>query len=80
MGKLKLILIFVGAIVLLRFLGQLMISKRNIAEHNRLKAEQDLINKQKNYVSKNEGKVTIVSKQKTPSGPFEDVDYEEVKK
>lgn len=73
------ILIIIGVIVLLRFMGQLMIAKRNIDDQNRSKAERDQLEKQRRHVEKNKGKTTLVGKIAKSSEPFEDVDYEEVK-
>ncbi len=79
MGVLRMILIIIGVIVVLRFMGQLMIAKRNIDEQNRGKAERDQLEKQRKYVEKNKGKTILVGKTAKSSEPFEDVDYEEVK-
>jgi uncharacterized membrane protein len=79
MGVLRMILIIIGVIVVLRFIGQLMIAKRNIDEQNRGKAERDQLEKQRKHVEKNKGKTTLVGKTAKSSEPFEDVDYEEVK-
>ncbi len=80
MGVIRTILIIIGVSVILRFIGQVINGRRNQADEKSAKERQDLINKQKQYVEKNAGKVNIVSKQASPSTPFEDVDYEEVKK
>lgn len=80
MGVIRTILIIIGVSVIFRFIGQVLNGRRNQNDQKSAKAREDLINKQKQYVEKNEGKVNIVSKQATPSAPFEDVDYEEVKK
>lgn len=73
------ILIIIGVIVVLRFMGQLMIAKRNIEDQNRSKAERDQLEKQRRHVEKNKGKTNLVGKSAKSSEPFEDVDYEEVK-
>lgn len=81
-GVFKMILMIIGGMVLLRFIGQLLIAKRNLAEEKsflRQKKEADEL-KQKSL--KNYGKTTIVSagntksKKSTPS--IEDVDYEDL--
>ncbi len=79
MGLLRMILIIIGVTVLLRFIGQLMIAKRNIDEQNRGKAALDQLEKQRRHVEKNKGKTTLVAKTTKSSEPFEDVDYEEVR-
>ncbi|TXI85481.1 MAG: hypothetical protein E6Q37_06295 [Crocinitomicaceae bacterium] len=80
MGLIRTVLLIIGVIVALRFIGQLMIAKRNLDEERKSKAELDRLNKLKKHVEKNQGKVTLVSKNNSTSGPYEDVDYEEVKK
>ena len=80
MGLIRTILLIIGAVVAVRFIGQLMVAKRNLDAERRIKAEQDRIEKEKRRVEKNKGKTTLVTNQKNTSGPFEDVDYEEVGK
>ena len=75
-GLFKTVLYIVGAIVLLRFIGQLMIAKRNINEQNAMKEQQSRFDKERRFVEKNKGKVSI-SKSRNSSAV--DVDYEEVK-
>lgn len=72
------ILIIIGVIVALRFLGQLMIAKRYIDEQNRAKEAEEALRKQRDFVEKNKGKTNLVSRR--PEEPYEDVDYEEVSK
>lgn len=79
MGVIRTILIIIGVSVILRFIGQVLNGKRNQSDEKSAKERQDYINKQKQYVEQNEGKVNIVSKQASPTTPFEDVDYEEIK-
>lgn len=75
-GLFKTILYIVGALVLLRFLGQLMIAKRNINEQNTMKEQQSRLDKERRFVEQNKGKVSI---SKNRSSSAVDVDYEEVK-
>jgi hypothetical protein len=79
MGVIRMILLIIGALVVLRFLGQLMNAKRNIEEEKQIKASQDAINKARKHVEKNKGKIRIIPKSKRENTPFEDVDFEEVK-
>lgn len=74
-GLFKTILYIIGALVLLRFIGQLLIAKRNINEQNALKEQQSRLDKERRFVEQNKGKVSI-SKNKNSSAV--DVDYEEV--
>ncbi len=75
-GVIKTVLILIGVLVILRIIGRTMIAKRNL-EH-----ERDLINrerefeKKKDFVRKNQGKTSILSKGKIQA---EDADFEEVK-
>ena len=66
-----------GAMVVLKYLGQLLVAKRNIAEQNRFREEQNKIQKQKAYFERNKGKISIV-RNVNPSD-VKDVDYQEIK-
>ena len=76
------ILIIIGAIVLLRFIGQLMNAKRNMEEGSRLTKQQREFQEERNQKLKNFGKVNVFSrnskKTNNPKGNVEDVDFEEV--
>ena len=75
-GLFKTVLIILGAFVLLRFLGQLMIAKRNIEEERAdLKREKDFV-RERNQKMKDFGKVSV--QKGTPRGDVQDVDYEEI--
>jgi hypothetical protein len=76
-GVLKTILMLLGAMVVLKYLGQLMVAKRNIAEQNKFREEQDKIQKQKAHFERNKGKISIL-RNVSPNN-VKDVDYEEVK-
>jgi hypothetical protein len=75
-GVIKTVLILIGVLIVLRIIGRTMIAKRNL-EH-----ERDLINrerefeKKKDFVRKNQGKTSILSKGKIQA---EDADFEEVR-
>lgn len=76
-GLVKTILIIIGAFIALRFLGGLMIAKRNMEEEREsLKKEKDFL-KEKNEKLKNFGKVKVTKEK--PKGDVVDVDFEEVK-
>lgn len=81
-GLFKTILIIIGAIVLLRFLGQLMIAKRNMEEERRLNERQRQAEKERSQKLRNFGKVNIMGGGKTRSseikGDVQDVDFEEI--
>ncbi len=74
-GLFKTVLILIGVFVALRFLGQLMVARRNIAEQNVLRERSAQLKKEKEFVEKNKGKISI-SRKSNPHA--EDVDYEEV--
>lgn len=84
-GIFRTVLIVIGAIVLLRFLGQLMIAKRNMEAERKLNEEQRKANQERNDKMKSFGKTTILgkinSKNKSvkSSSDIQDVDFEEVK-
>jgi uncharacterized protein YxeA len=75
-GAIKTVLILIGVLVILRIIGRTMIAKRNLEQ------ERDLINrerefeKKKDFVRKNQGKTSILTKGKIHA---EDADFEEVK-
>lgn len=83
-GIFRTILIVVGAIVLLRFIGQLMIAKRNMEEERHQSQRQRTAEKERSDKLKNFGKTNIISKSakgKAPSSKqsnVEDVDFEEI--
>ncbi|MFN5983472.1 MAG: hypothetical protein ACK46Y_06510 [Fluviicola sp.] len=76
-GLFKTILMVIGGLVLLRFIGQLMHAKRNLAEEQELNRKQKAFEKERNEKLRNFGKTTI-SKNKNVSN-VEDVSYQEVK-
>jgi hypothetical protein len=75
-GVLKTILMLLGAMVVLKYLGQLLVAKRNIAEQSRFREEQDKIQKQKAHFERNKGKISILRNVRPQN--VKDVDYEEV--
>jgi hypothetical protein len=76
-GVLKTILMLLGAMVVLKYLGQLLVAKRNIAEQNKFREEQSKIQKQKAHFERNKGKISILRNVKPDN--VKDVDYEEIK-
>ncbi len=79
-GLIKTGLMVVGAIVLLRFIGQIMEGKRNLEEERRSKAEKDKYEKAQKKSKLNFGKISILkdTSKKSTSSTIEDVDYEEI--
>lgn len=84
-GIFRTVLIVIGAIVLLRFLGQFMIAKRNMEEERRLNEQQRKAKQERDEKMKKFGKTTILgninSKKSTntTSVDIQDVDFEEIK-
>ena len=76
------ILIIIGAIVLLRFIGQLMNAKRNMEVERRLNKQHREFQEERNQKLKNFGKVNVfgrtTKKNNRNKGDVEDVDFEEV--
>ena len=82
-GLLRTVLLIIGAIVALRFIGQLMNAKRNIDEERRLNAERDAFEKELRRTKADIGKTSILKNfdspsQKTARPNVEDVEYEEI--
>jgi hypothetical protein len=78
-GLIKMVLILIGAVVALRFLGQLMIAKRNLDAQGRMQSERESLRKQQAFAEKNAGKVTVINRESPPDEPFEDTNFEEIK-
>ena len=76
-GVFKTIVFIIGVSVIIRFIGRLLIIKRNIND------EKDFLNKKrkeekhKRFVNKNKGKITI-KKPSSKEENYEDVDYKEM--
>lgn len=75
-GLLKTVLMIVGALVLLRFLGRVMIAKRNLDQERVDLAREKEFVKERNEKLKNFGKVSV--SKSNPKGDVQDVDYEEI--
>lgn len=77
-GLIRTVLIIIGVFVLLRFIGQLMNAKRNMAEEKQMKDRENKIRKAREKTAKNLGKTTILKNGRNNAGDVEDVDYEEI--
>lgn len=80
-GLFRTVLIILGAFVLLRFLGQLMMAKRNMEEERKINERQREFDKERSQKLRNFGKVNILARNKRKTGisdQAEDVDYEEI--
>jgi hypothetical protein len=71
-GLIKTTLIIIGAMVVLKFIGQLMIAKRNLSAQNKLKEEEQERNRIRIQYEKNKGKTSIINR---PISNVEDVDF-----
>ncbi|MEY4604278.1 MAG: hypothetical protein RIT43_1570 [Bacteroidota bacterium] len=81
-GLFKTFLIILGAIVLLRFLGQLMMAKRNMEEERKLNKQKREFEQERATKLRNFGKISILKSNRNNSGPFpeaEETDFEEIK-
>ena len=83
-GVVKTLLMIAGGFVLLRFIGQFMIAKRDMEEERELNKRQRLADKERSEKFKNFGKTTILGGGKRKrsdlrSDDVQDVDYEELK-
>jgi hypothetical protein len=76
-GLFKTALMILGALILLRFLGRVMIAKRNLDEERANLAREKEFVRERNEKLKNFGKVSV--SKSTPKGDVQDVDYEEIK-
>lgn len=76
-GLFKTILIILGALVLLRFLGRVMIAKRSLDQERADLAREKEFVRERNQKLKDFGKVSVTKSK--PKGEVQDVDYEEVK-
>lgn len=79
-GLVKTILLIIGAMVALRFIGRLMIAKRNIEEERELLNRERSFQRERNEKLRNFGKINVVKgkQQTTANTATEDVDFEEV--
>ncbi len=85
-GLFRTLLIIAGAFVLLRFIGRLMVAKRNLDAERELNARQRKADQMKQETYKKFGKTTILksgessTKSTSNYGDAEDVDFEEIPK
>lgn len=76
-GVVKTVLIIIGVLVVLRFLGQLMQAKNNMEEERRLNEESRKSHAERDRVLRNFGRTKIINT-KSNSKDVQDVDYEEL--
>ncbi len=78
-GLFRTVLIIIGVFVVVRFLGQLMNTKRNLSEQEQMKSQDEELKSERERMARNFGKTTIIDKGRNTSGDVEDVDFEEIK-
>jgi len=78
-GLFKTILIIIGAFVALRFIGQMMIAKRNLDEQREMEEREKKFQRERKEKLQNFGKVTVSKSNPGSKGDVQDIDYEEVK-
>lgn len=76
-GFFKMVLMIIGGLILLRFIGQLLMAKRSMEEERRLNEENRKFQTERSEKLKTFGKTKIVNKTEAGSN-VQDVDYEEV--
>ncbi len=76
-GLFRTLLIIVGAFVVLRFLGQLMLAKRAAAEQKDREEQQRRFEKERSEQQRNLGRTKIVN-QGNVQGTIQDIDFEEI--
>lgn len=77
-GLFRTLLIIVGVIVLLRFIGQLIRAKNNMEEERRLNEMQRKAETEREQKFKNFGKTQVISNPSNKIQDVEDVDFEEL--
>lgn len=75
-GLFRTVLIIIAVMVIIRFVGRLMVAKRNLDEDRRLNNERESEARKRRESQNNYGKTHI---SKRGYDDAEDVDYEEVK-
>ena len=76
-GLFRTIIIIVGVLVLLRFIGQLMNAKRNMDTERRMNEDKRKAEKEKKEKNRNLGKTNVLKENRSGQN-VEDVDFDEV--
>ncbi len=76
-GLFKTLLIIVGVIVVLRFLGRLATAKRNMEVERKMNEQNRKFNEEKNKQQKHVGKTEVLNRN-VDAKSVEDVDFEEI--
>lgn len=75
-GTLRMILIIIAVFVIVRFIGRILLAKRNLDEERRYNQNNENFRKEKEQSEREKGRTKVVNKGYTDA---EDVDFEEVK-
>jgi uncharacterized protein YxeA len=73
-GTVRMLLIIIAVFVIIRFIGKLMIAKRNMDEEREFNQNSDRYKREKQQSDLNKGKINVVDRYRDA----EDADYEEV--
>lgn len=73
-GTVRMLLIIIAVFVIVRFIGKLMIAKRNMDEERRYNQNNDAFKRAKEQSDREKGKVKVVDRFRDA----EDAEYEEV--
>lgn len=76
-GLFRTVLIIVGVIFLLRFIGQFLIAKRNMDDEREINAKKRQFDEEKKNASEDIGKIKVIKKSASKDD-IEDVDFEEI--
>ncbi len=77
-GGIRMILIIIGVLVILRFVGQLMIAKRNLAEEKELDRQKKANEAEAKRKKRHLGRTQILGKKPSSNDGIEDVEFEEI--
>ena len=77
-GLFKMIFIIIGALIVLRFVGQLMNAKRNIHDEQKMNDSQKRFNSEKKRKKEHLGKTQVLGKDQNNGNDIEDVEFEEI--
>ncbi|MCJ8290070.1 MAG: hypothetical protein HRT58_10435 [Crocinitomicaceae bacterium] len=77
-GLIRTVLIIIGVFIVVRFLGQMMNAKRNMAEQEHMKSQENNLKTERERTAKNLGKTSVIKKGRSSSNDIEDVDFEEI--
>lgn len=77
-GVFRMILIIIGVLVVLRFIGQLMLAKRHLAEEKELERQKKSNETEARRKKKNLGRTQILGRNPRSNDGIEDVEFEEV--